>query len=70
MNSGNKITRDICRGTMYSRGVTNLELGTDESCILLVASENILNIWRDYVRQLLNVHGVNNVRQKCLQLSH
>jgi hypothetical protein len=35
----------------------------DESGGLLADSHNILNRWKNYFWQLLNVHGVNDVRK-------
>jgi hypothetical protein len=35
----------------------------DESCNLLADSHNILNWWKKYFPQLLNVHDVSEVRQ-------
>jgi hypothetical protein len=35
----------------------------DENCDLLAGSHNILNRWKNYFSQLLNVHGVSDVRQ-------
>jgi hypothetical protein len=47
------------------------KLGTslveDENGDLLVDSQNILNRWRNYFCQLLNVHGVNDVGQTEMQ---
>jgi hypothetical protein len=40
---------------MNLRGVDNGEL--------LVASHNILNRWKNYFSQLLNVHSISDVRQ-------
>jgi hypothetical protein len=42
----------------------------DESDDLLADSHNILNRWKNYYSQLLNVHRVSDVRQKYIQLSH
>jgi len=42
----------------------------DENGDLLTHYHNILNRWRNYFYQLPNVHGINDVRQKCIQLSH
>jgi hypothetical protein len=36
---------------------------TDESSDLLADSSNILNTWKKYFSQLLNVHDVSDVRQ-------
>jgi hypothetical protein len=35
----------------------------DENCDLLADYENILNRWKNYFPQLLNVHNVSDVRQ-------
>jgi hypothetical protein len=35
----------------------------DENGDLLAGSRNILNRWKNYVSQLLNVHPVSDVRQ-------
>jgi hypothetical protein len=35
----------------------------EENSDLLADSHSILNMWKNYVCQLLNVHGVNDVRQ-------
>jgi hypothetical protein len=35
----------------------------DENGDLLVDSHNILNMWKNYFSQLLNVHNVSGVRQ-------
>jgi hypothetical protein len=35
----------------------------DENCDLLADSHNILNRWKNYFSQLLNVHNVSDVRQ-------
>jgi hypothetical protein len=34
-----------------------------ENCELLVDSHDILNRWKNYFSQLLNVHNVSDVRQ-------
>jgi hypothetical protein len=50
---------------MNFRRVTNLEtnLVNDENGDLFADSLNILNRWKNYFCQLLNVHGVTSVRQ-------
>jgi hypothetical protein len=35
----------------------------DENCDLLADSHNILNKWKNYFSQLLNVHNVSDIRQ-------
>ena len=39
----------------------------DESCDLVSNSHSILATWKNYFSQLLNVHGVNDVRQREIQ---
>jgi hypothetical protein len=38
-------------------------LRKDENGDLLAHSHNILNMWKNYFSQLLNVHNVSDVRQ-------
>ncbi|PNF25074.1 hypothetical protein B7P43_G02032, partial [Cryptotermes secundus] len=65
MNSKNKNIRDLYRGINdFKRGyqpVSNLV--KDENGDLLADSHNILNRWRNYFSQLLNIDKVNDVRQ-------
>jgi hypothetical protein len=35
----------------------------DENCDMLADSHSILNSWKNYFSQLLNVHNVSDVRQ-------
>jgi hypothetical protein len=42
----------------------------DEKGDLVADSYSILARWRNYFSQLLNVHGVNNVRQTYTQQNH
>jgi hypothetical protein len=47
------------------------KLVKDKSGDLLADSNNILNTWKNYFCQILNVHCVNDVRrQKCIQQNH
>jgi hypothetical protein len=39
----------------------------DENGNLLADPQNILNRWKHFFNQVLNVHGVHNVRQKDIQ---
>jgi hypothetical protein len=39
----------------------------NENCDLPADSLNILNRWKNYFSQLLNVHGVSDVRQTEIQ---
>ncbi|PNF29495.1 hypothetical protein B7P43_G04553 [Cryptotermes secundus] len=65
MNSKNKNIRDLYRGTNdFKRGYQpSSNLVKDENGDLLADSHNILNRWRNYFSQLLNVHRVSAVRQ-------
>jgi hypothetical protein len=35
----------------------------ENNCYLLAYSHSILKRWKDYFCQLLNIHGVNDIRQ-------
>jgi len=48
---------------MTLRRVTSLELLKDEKGDLVADCHSIMVRWRNYFSQLLNVHGVDNVRQ-------
>jgi hypothetical protein len=64
-NSKNKNIRDPYRGTdeFKKRYKHRTNLLKDENGDLLAESHNILNRQKYYFGQLLNVHGVNDVRQ-------
>ncbi|PNF40670.1 hypothetical protein B7P43_G04763, partial [Cryptotermes secundus] len=64
MNSKNKNIRDLYRGINdFKRGYQpSSNLVKDENGDLL-ADSKILNTWRNYFSQLLNVHRVSDVRQ-------
>jgi hypothetical protein len=64
-NSKNKNIRDLCRGINgFKRGYQpRNNLVKDENDVLLADSHNILNRWKNYFSQLLNVHNVSDVRQ-------
>jgi hypothetical protein len=66
MNSKNKNIRDLYRGINgFKRGYQpRNSLVKDENGDLLVNSHNILNRWKNYFSQLLNVHNVSVVRQR------
>jgi hypothetical protein len=64
-NSKNKNTRDLYRGiNEFKRGYQpRNNLVKDENGDLLADSLSILNRWKNYFSQLLNVHNVSDVRQ-------
>jgi len=54
--------------SMISMRITSLELIVkDENGDLATDSHSILARWRKYFFQLLNVHGVNDIRQTEIQ---
>jgi hypothetical protein len=63
--------RDLHRGINgFMKGYQpRTNLVKDEDGDLLAHSHSILNRWKNYLCQLLNVHGINDVRQKCIELS-
>jgi hypothetical protein len=71
-NSKNKNIRDLYRGiNEFKRGYQpRTNLVKDENGDLLADSNTILNRWKSYFSQLLNVHNGSDVRQKYVQLSH
>jgi hypothetical protein len=58
-------SRDLCRGiNEFKRGYQpRNNLVQDENVDLFAYSLNILNRWKNYFYQLLNVHNVSDVRQ-------
>jgi hypothetical protein len=64
-NSKNKNIRDLYRGiNEFKRSYQpRSNLVKDENGDLLADSHNILNRWKKYFSQLLNVHNVSDVRQ-------
>jgi hypothetical protein len=72
-NSKNKNIRDLYRGiSEFKKGYQpGTNLLKDERDDLLADPHEILNKWKNYLCQLLNVHGMGGVgRLKCIQLSH
>jgi hypothetical protein len=64
-NSKIKNIRDLCRGINEFKKDYKLRTNIvkEENGDLLANSHSILNRWKDYFCQLLNVHGVKDVRQ-------
>jgi hypothetical protein len=71
-NSKNKNIRDLYRGVNEFKGYQpRTNLVKDERGDLLMDPHKILNRWKNYFCQLLNVHGwVLLGRLKCIQLNH
>ena len=57
---------------MTLRSVTSLEVTflKDEKGDVVTDCHSILARWRNYLSQLLNVHGVNDVRRTEMEYSH
>jgi hypothetical protein len=64
-NNKNKITRDLYRGiNEFKKGYQpRINIIMDENVNLLTDSQNILSRWKIFFNQMLNVHGVHDVRQ-------
>jgi hypothetical protein len=64
-NSENKNFRDLYRGiNEFKKGYQpRSNLGKDERGDLLADPHKILNRWKNYFCQLLNIHGAGGVRQ-------
>jgi hypothetical protein len=64
-NSMNKNIRDLYRGTNeFKKGYQpRTNMVKEENGDLLADSHSVLNRWKKYFCQLLNVPGVNDVRQ-------
>jgi hypothetical protein len=64
-NSKNKNIRDLYRGiNEFKRGYQlRTNLVKDENGDLLANFHNILNRWKNYFSQLLNVHNVSDIRR-------
>jgi hypothetical protein len=65
-NSKNKNIRDLYRGINYFETSYQPRNNSvkDENGDLLADSHNILNRWKNYFPQFLNVHNVSDLRQK------
>jgi hypothetical protein len=64
-NSKNKNVRDLCRGINYFKRGYQPRYGLikDKNGDMLADSHNILNRWKNYFFQLLNMRNVSDVRQ-------
>ena len=69
MNSKNKNIRGLYRRINdFNRGYQSTSnLVKDKNSDLLADSYNILNRWKNYFSQLLNVHRVSDVRKIKIQ---
>jgi hypothetical protein len=70
-NSKNKNIRDLYRGiNEFKRGYQpRINVVKDEKGDQVADSHSILARWRNHVSQLLNIHGVNDVRQAKVHMA-
>ena len=71
-NSKNNSIRDLYRGIndMKKGYQPKTKIVKDEKGELVAESHSIMARWRNYFSQILNVHGVSNVRQAEIQQNH
>jgi hypothetical protein len=64
-NNRNKIIRDLYRGiNEFQKGYQlRINIIKDENGHLLADPQSVLNRWKNFFNQVLNVHGVHDVRQ-------
>jgi hypothetical protein len=64
-NNKNKNIRDLYRGiNEFKKGYQpRINVTKDENGNLLADPQNVLNMWKNFFNQVLNVHAVHDVRQ-------
>jgi hypothetical protein len=64
-NNKNKNIRDLYRGiNEFKKGYQpRINIIRDENGNLLADPQNVLNRWKNFFNEVLNVHGVHDVRQ-------
>jgi hypothetical protein len=64
-NNKNKNIRDLYRGiNEFRKGyLPRINIIKDENGNLLADPQKVLNMWKNFFNQVLNVHGVHGVRQ-------
>jgi hypothetical protein len=64
-NNKNKNIRDLYRDiNEFKKGYQpRINIIKDKNGNLLADTQNVLNRWKNLINQVLNVHGVHNVRQ-------
>jgi hypothetical protein len=68
-NNKNKNIRNLSRGiNEFKKGYQpRINIIKDENGDLIADPQNVLNRWKNFFNQVLNVHGVHNVKQKDIQ---
>jgi hypothetical protein len=71
-NNKNKNMRDLYRGiNEFKKGYQpRINITKDENGNLLADPQNVLNGWKNFFNQVLNVQGVLDVRQIYIWLRH
>jgi hypothetical protein len=66
-----KNIRDLCRGINECKKWHHprINIIKDENGILLADPQSVLNRWKNFFNQVLNVPGVHNVRQKDIHMA-
>jgi hypothetical protein len=69
LENNNKKIRDLYRGINESnKGYQpRINIIKDENGHLLADSQSVLNRWKNFFNQVLNVHGAHDVRQEYIQ---
>jgi hypothetical protein len=64
-NNKNKNIRDLYRGiNEFKKGYQpRSNINNDENGNLITDPQNVLNRWKNFFKQVLNVHGFHDVRQ-------
>jgi hypothetical protein len=71
INNKNKNIRDFYRGiNEFKKGYQpRINIIKDENGNLLADPQNVLNRWKNFLNQVLNIHGVHSVRQNDKQMA-
>jgi hypothetical protein len=70
-NNTNKNIRDLYRGiNEFKKGYQpRINIIKDENGNLIADPQSVLNRWKNFFNQVLNEHGVHNVRQKGIHIA-
>jgi hypothetical protein len=70
-NNENKNIRDLYRGiNEFKKGYQpRINIIKDENGNLIADPQNVLNRWKNFFNQVLNVHGVHDVRQMDIRMA-
>jgi hypothetical protein len=70
-NNKNKNITDLYSGiNEFKKGYQpRINTAKDENGKLIADPQSVLNRWKNFFNQVLNVYGVHNVRQKDIQMA-